>query len=131
MAGEVLQFLRVLRLKTALQASTRDPVFVDYKKFGFVIGIVNSSAYWNCLFAIIQACYPIFRILRIADTMIGGMDKLYYYVRQTDRLLEPAMKNVMKCWSDKSMPHMELSKLKLTKADKEWLKRKLVFCKKY
>ena len=61
--------------------------------------------------------------------MIGEMDKLYYYMRQTDGLLEPAMKNVMKLWSDESMPRMELSKLKLTKADKEWLKCKLVVCK--
>jgi hypothetical protein len=55
--------------------------------------------------------------------MIGGMDKLYYYVRQMDRLLEPAMQNVVKLFSDPMMPRMELSKIKLTKADKEWLKR--------
>ena len=93
LAGEVLQFLQGFHLKTSLQTCTLDSIFVDYKKFGFVIDIINSSAYWNCLFAIIQACYPILRILRIANTMIGGMDKLYYYMRQTDRLLEPAMKN--------------------------------------
>ena len=53
--------------------------------------------------------------------MVGGMDKLYYYVQQTNRLLEPGMKNVMKMFQDSKMPRMELSKLKLTKADKEWL----------
>ena len=94
MAGEVLQFLRVLRLKTALQATTRDQVFVDYKKFGFVTDILNSTAYRDSLFTIIQACYPMFRILRIADTMIGGVNMLYYCVRQTDCSLEPAMENV-------------------------------------
>ena len=52
------------------------------------------------------------------------MEKLYYYVRQTDRLLEPGMENVMKMFLDSKMPHMELSKLQLTKADREWLKRK-------
>lgn len=56
MAGEVIQFLRVLCLKTALQAITQNSLFVDYKKFGFVIDIINSSMYQNCLFAIIQAC---------------------------------------------------------------------------
>ena len=49
------------------------------------------------------------------------MDKLYYYVQQTNRLLEPSMKNVMKMFQDSKMPHMELSTLKLKKADKEWL----------
>ena len=126
MAGEVLQFLRVFRLKTTLQACTRDRVFVDYKKFGFLADIFNCTQFWKCLFAIIQALYPVYRILRIADTMVGGMDKLYYYVRQTDSLLEPGMENVMKMFLDSKMPHMELSKLKLTKADREWLMRKYV-----
>ena len=31
MAGQVLHFLHVFHLKTALQACTLDPVFVDYK----------------------------------------------------------------------------------------------------
>jgi len=53
--------------------------------------------------------------------MVGGMDKLYYYVQQTNRLLEPGMENVMRMFQDLKMPHMELSKLKLTKAGKEWL----------
>jgi len=51
------------------------------------------------------------------------MDKLYYYVQQTDRLLEPGMDNVIRVFQDSKMPHMELSNLKLTKADKEWLSR--------
>lgn len=123
MAGEVLQFLRVFRLKTTLQACTRDPVFVDYKKFGFLADIFNSTQFWKCLFAIIQAIYPVYRILRIADTMVGGMDKLYYYVQQADRLLAPGIEHVMSMFEDSKMPHMELSKLKLSKADKEWLSR--------
>ena len=49
------------------------------------------------------------------------MDKLYYYVQQTNRLLEPGMENVMRMFQDSKMPHMELLMLKLTKADKEWL----------
>ena len=114
MAGEVLQFLRVLCLQAALQACTRDQVFVEYKKFIFIVDILNNNQFWKTLFALIQACYPIYRILRIADTMIGGMDKLYYYVRQADRLLEPQMENVMKHFHDPTMPNMELSQLKLS-----------------
>ena len=57
--------------------------------------------------------------------------KLYYYVRQTNRLLESGMGNVMKMFLDSKMPHMELSKLKLTKADREWLKGKYVILHLY
>jgi hypothetical protein len=44
MAGEVLQFLQVFHLKTTLQACTHSPIFVDYKKFGFLAEIFN----WTC-----------------------------------------------------------------------------------
>jgi hypothetical protein len=104
MAGEVLQFLRVFRLKTTLQACTRDRVFVDYKKFGFLADIFNCTQFWKCLFATIQALYPVYCILWIADMMVGGMEKLYNYIRQTDRLLEPEIENVMKMFLDSKCP---------------------------
>ena len=85
MAGEVLQFMRVLCLKAALQACTRDQVFVEYKKFLFIVDILNNNQFWKTLFALIQACYPIYRILRIADTMIGGWTSCtVMFVRQID-----------------------------------------------
>ena len=48
MAGEVLQFLKLFRLKEALQSATRDRVFVEYKYFGFVTIILNNEAFLNC-----------------------------------------------------------------------------------
>ena len=118
MAGEVLQFLRLFRLKEALQSTTRDRVFVEYKRFGFVTTILNNEDFWNCLFAIIQACYPVFCILRLAGMKIGGMDKLYFYVCQMDRLLELAMQNVMDQWNDPITPKIYLEKMNLKAEDK-------------
>ena len=43
------------------------------------------------------------------------MDKLYYYVQQTNRLLEPGMKNAMKMFQDSKMPHMEPVQIKADK----------------
>ena len=126
MAGEVIQSSRVIRLKEALQATSRDKGFVNYKCFSFDSTILNNDASWDCLFVIAQALYPIFLILRLADMKVGGMDKLYYYVMQTDRLLKPALENVMKLWKDPKMPAMELHFMKLTKADKEFLKGKFL-----
>ena len=122
MAGEVFQFMRVLRLKEALQATTRDKVFVDYKRFGFVAEIINNEKTFECLFAIVQVLYPIFRILRLADMKIGGADKLYYYVMQTNCLLDPALKNMVEHWNDAKMPKMDFNTLKLNKTDKAFLK---------
>ena len=132
MAGKVLQFMRVSRLKTALQATTRDPVFVGYRRFQFVVNILNCDAFWSCLYAIIQTCNPIFCILRLADMKIGGMDKLYYYITQTDRLLfKPALENVVKRWTDPQMPVMDINALKLTKADKQWMNCKCVLRRQF
>jgi hypothetical protein len=50
--------------------------------------------------------YPVYHKLHIADTMMGGMDKLSYCIQQTDRLLEPGMENVMRMFQDLKMPHM-------------------------
>jgi hypothetical protein len=67
MAGEVMQLFLVIRLKEALQATSRDKIFADYKCFSFVSTILNNEAFWECLFAIIQALYPILGILHLAD----------------------------------------------------------------
>jgi hypothetical protein len=45
---------------------------------------------------------------------------------QNDRLLKPALENVIKLWKDPKMPTMELHFMKLTKADKEFLKGKFL-----
>ncbi len=84
--------------------------------------ILNSDDFWNLLFAIIQACYPVFHILRLADMKIGGMGKLYYYVCQTDMLLEPEMLNVMNLWNDPMAPKILLERFNLTMDDKNFLK---------
>ena len=70
MAGELLQVLRLFQLKDALQATTRDRVFFEYKCFGFVTNILNLIDFWNLLFAIIQACYPVFRYV-VKDNYIS------------------------------------------------------------
>ena len=114
-AREVLQFLCFFCLKTTLQACTWDSAFVDYKKLvSLLIYLIelNFGSVSLLLFRLSIHCIVYCR-LHIADTMVCGMEKLCYSIRQTDRLLEPGMEKML---------HMELSKLKLTKADGEWLK---------
>jgi hypothetical protein len=68
-----------------------------------------------------------FRILRLADMKIRGMDELYFYVHQTYRLLKQALENVVKRWEDPRLPMLELESLELSKADREWLKGSYFF----
>ncbi len=121
MAGEFISFLRLFRLKDALQATTRDKVFVDYKKFQFLAVILNNQLYWDCLFAMIQAIYPFYRMLRLCDMKLGGMPYLKYYAVQADRLLGDGMTNLMEKWNDPRMPSLEIKAAKLTAPDRAFL----------
>ena len=121
MAFEQLQFIRVLRLKDALLSTVNNVVFKDWNRFTFVSKIIGYDEFWQLLFAMIQALYPIYRILRLADMKIGGMDKLKFYVLQTDRLLDAGVENVVKKWNDPRMPSMELRSAHLNSSDKKFL----------
>lgn len=124
MATEHLQFMRVLRLKDPLMAASRDPVFIDYGRFEFVGNIIGYPSFWTLLFAMVQALHPVYRLLRLADLKCGGMDRVKYYVLQTDRLLMPGLENVVTQWENPLMPNLELSSASLSKSDKEFLKGK-------
>ena len=121
MAGEHLQFLRVFRLKDAIQQATRDKVFVDYKRFGWVTRIVNCEEFWDTLFAIIQALYPAYRMLRLSDMKFGGQDKMKYYVCQADCLMEPGFQNALEKWENVCMPREQMLCHNLTEADMKFL----------
>ena len=77
-------------------------VFVEQRDFYFVGHTVKHDNFWNLPYAICQAQSPLFCLMRLADTSIGGKDKVKYYVSQIDRLLEPALKDLMARWTHSS-----------------------------
>ena len=46
-----------------------------------------SDDFWKYLFVMCRALYAPMRVLRLADQKSPAMDKLYYFVLQTDRML--------------------------------------------
>ena len=86
-------------------------MFVEYKEFSFVGQIVKYSGFWDLLLAICQAWYSLFCLLRLANTSIGGMEKVKYYVSQIDRLLAHGLQNVIEKWT-----HLPCSAEKLLNA---------------
>lgn len=83
-------------------------VFVEHKEFSFVGQIVKYDGFWDLLLAICQAWYPLFCLLRLADTSIGGMDKVKYYVSQINRLLDCGLQNVIAKWTHPTCPAEKL-----------------------
>ena len=88
MAGEHIALLRLLRLKNALQATITSKEFMDLKVFHSVTQILLNPEFWKYLYVMCRALYAPMRVLRLADQKSAAMDKLYYYVLQTDRMLE-------------------------------------------
>ena len=127
MVAECLQYLHVYHLKDAVQMATRDWAFIGYKRFQFVTKLVNSEELWDTLLAIIQACYPIYRILHLKDMRVGSIDKICYFVRPSDRLLKNSMENAMERLHHPLMSTIDLNKCNLSKHKLEFLKGELNF----
>ena len=92
MAGEHIALLRLLRLKNALRSTIASKEFIDLKLFKSEAAILACDAFWKYLFVMCRALYAPMRILRLADQKTPAMDKLYYYVLQTDKQLPKWMK---------------------------------------
>jgi len=87
MAGECIALTRLLRLREALKATITSKEFLDLNSFKPETFCLNNDSFWLYLFTMCRAMYAPMRVLRLADQQVPGMEKLYYYVLQTDRML--------------------------------------------
>jgi hypothetical protein len=87
MAGEQIALTRLLRLRDALKSTINSKEFMDLNNFKPETFVLNSDNFWLYLFVMCRALYSPMRVLRLADQQVPGMEKLYYYVLQTDRML--------------------------------------------
>jgi hypothetical protein len=87
MAGEHIALLRLLRLKNALRATITSKEFIELRVFHSITGVLMNPDFWRYLFVMCRALYAPMRVLRLADQKSPAMDKLYYYVIQTDQML--------------------------------------------
>ena len=94
MGGECLQLLRVFCLKNFLCDCITSKVFMELTKFQYIVPIIKSEAYWNFHFAIIQALYPLYYLLHLANMKQEAIDKLKYYIMQVDCLMDDGIENV-------------------------------------
>ena len=86
MAGHLISMLRVLRLRQALQSTVTSPEFVQLNAFKDLAKVILDEDVWVWMFLLARAVYPMMRILRLADQKTAAMDKLYYYIKQADRV---------------------------------------------
>jgi len=87
MGGELISLLRLLRLKDALRSTINSKEFLDLNNFKEECCVLNNDHFWMYLFLMCRVLYAPMRVLRLADQQTASMDKLYFYVSQTDRML--------------------------------------------
>ena len=87
MGGELISLLRLLRLKDALRSTINSKEFLDLNNFKEDCCVLNNDNFWMYLFLMCRVLYAPMRVLRLADQQTASMDKLYFYVLQTDRML--------------------------------------------
>jgi hypothetical protein len=61
--------------------------FLDLNNFKEECCVLNNDSFWMYLFLMCRVLYAPMRVLRLADQQTVSMDKLYFYVLQTDRML--------------------------------------------
>jgi hypothetical protein len=87
MAGEHIALLHLLRLQNALKSTINSSEFLSLKKFQMETAVLNKDNFWKYLFVMCCISYAPMCVLRLADQQSSAMDKLYYYVLQTDQML--------------------------------------------
>ena len=66
---------------------------MELKEFQYIVPIIKSEAYWDFHFAIIQALYPLYHLLHLADMKKAAIDKVKYYIMQVDHLMDDGIEN--------------------------------------
>ena len=110
-AGEIIGFFRLFRLRPAIIATITSPEFLALKIARPLCALLQKDDLWHLLFIVCQALYDPMWVLRLADTKTPGMDNIYYYLRRTDEMLK------------KFLPQLnELTKTVFTESMKDFLK---------
>jgi hypothetical protein len=87
MADEQIALTCLLRLRDALKSSINSKEFMDLNNFKPETFVLNNDNFWLYHFVMCCALYAHMCVLRLADQQVPGMEKLYYYILQTDQML--------------------------------------------
>ncbi len=96
MAGEHIAIFQLLQLKNALLATISSKEFIDLRVFNSVCQVLKNPDFWKWAFVMCRALYAPMQVLCLADQKSPAMDKLNYYVLQTDRMLAMYCKDAEK-----------------------------------
>ena len=87
MGGELISPLCLLHLKDALRSTINSTEFLDLNNFKEECCVLKNNNFWMYLFLMCHVLFAPMRVLCLSNQQTASMDKLYFYVLQTDRIL--------------------------------------------
>ena len=96
MAGYLMVMYRDLRMRNVLQATILSAKFISIpnnNKFNKAVNYIYDNKSWERCYVLIKIIFPCLRVLRLADSNLSGMDKVYYYSRMTKQCIEKKIRS--------------------------------------
>jgi hypothetical protein len=87
MGGELISLLCLFCLKKALRLTINSNKFLNLNTFKEECFVLNNDNFWLYLFLMCGVLYALMHLLHLANLQSAAMDKLHFYVLQTDRMM--------------------------------------------
>ena len=91
MAGYFMGMHRYLRIRRVLQATILSSEFISIPtniKSTKAVKYIHDNKSWGRCYVLLNILFPCLRVLRLADSNLVGMEKVYYYSRMTKQCIE-------------------------------------------
>ena len=82
---------RDLRMRKVLHATISSAEFLSIPtttKFTKAVKYIHDDKSWERCYVLLKIIFPCLRFLRLADSNLAGMDKVYYYSRMTKQCIK-------------------------------------------
>ena len=105
MYGYFMGKYREMRIQKVLQATISFAEFIiicTHKYFSKAVRYIHDNRSWEKCYILIIVIFPCLRVLRLADSNISGMEKVYYYLKMTKQCIEKLIYDIeyQKLFSD-------------------------------
>ena len=97
MAGYFMGMHRYFFMRRVIQAIISSAEFISIitsNKFTKAVRQIHDNNSWERCYVILKIIFPCIRVIRLADSNITGMDKVYYYSRMTKRCIEKKISDI-------------------------------------
>ena len=96
MTGYFMGMHRDLRIWKVLQATISSAELLGIPtatKFTKAVKYIHDEKSWEGCYVLLKILHPCLRVLRLADSNLSGMEKVYYYSRMTKQCIEKKIRS--------------------------------------